>query len=112
MSRVRSRFLKDYVTIWSESTYDAGDRYSKSWTTPVSIKCNYLDGGEIQRDNQGAEFSPSATYRCKDYGVKVGDRVALGVLTSASPPDNAETVRKVKRKTTLVGSADMTFYTG
>ena len=112
MSRVRDRFLKDWVTRWRESGYDEADPYAAGWSTPVNIKCNYASGGQIQRDQEGAEFQPATTYRIKSTDVQNGDRVSLGKLTDATPPSGSETVRKVATKTTLIGTPDMTVYTG
>ena len=112
MSTIRGRFLKDTLTRWREGAYDADNPYDSGWATPVTIKCNYRNGGSIQRDQEGADFQPASTYRCKDADVKLGDRVIFGISTAATPTASAETVRQVVRKTTLRGSADMTFYTG
>ena len=112
MSRVRDRFLKDKVTRWRMPAYDPNNIYASTWGLPITIKCNFMNGGSIQRDQNGSEFQPSTTYRCKLGDVIVGDRVALGESVAVEPPVNAETVRSKNTGTTLVGSADMTFYTG
>jgi hypothetical protein len=112
LSTIRARFLKNKVTRWRESTYNSGDVYSKSWAVPVSFRCAYKSGGDIQRDNEGGQFQPASTYYLKLCDIKVGDKVALGISSVANPTDSAETVKKIVTKTTLVGSADMTIYTG
>jgi hypothetical protein len=112
MSRIRARFLKDNVTRWRVSAYDANNPYASTWDSPVTLKCNFMNGGSIQRDQDGADFQPATTYRCKLGDVVNGDRVVLGISVATEPPTNAETVRRVPTGTTLVGTADMTFYTG
>lgn len=112
MSVVRGRFLKDTLTRWREGVYDPNDPYSSGWAEPVTIKCNYRNGGAIQRDQEGADFQPASTYRCKDGDIQLGDRVILGESTATKPTASAETVRQVTRKTALRGTADMTFFTG
>ena len=112
MSRVRARFLKDNVTRWRASSYDANNPYASAYSSPITIKCNFMNGGSIQRDQNGADFQPATTYRCKLGDVINGDRVVLGISVATEPPSNAETVRSKNTGTTLVGSADMTFYTG
>jgi hypothetical protein len=112
MSRVRARFLKDSVTRWRMPAYDPNDIYASKWGTPITLKCNFMNGGSIQRDQDGSDFQPSTTYRCKLGDVITGDRVVLGISVATEPPNNAETVRSKNTGTTLVGSADMTFYTG
>ena len=112
MSTIRSRFLKDTVTRWREGAYNADSPYDSGWELPVTIKCNFRNGGAIQRDQEGADFQPASTYRCKDGDIKLGDRVILGTSTAVKPTSSAETVKRVVRNTTLRGSADMTFYTG
>jgi hypothetical protein len=112
MSRVRARFLKDNVTRWRASTYDSSNPYASAYDSPITLKCNFMNGGSIQRDQDGADFQPATTYRCKLVDVINGDRVVLGISVAAEPPNNAETVRSKNTGTTLVGSADMTFYTG
>ena len=112
MSRIRSRFLNDNVTRWRASVYDANNPYASTWGSPITIKCNFMNGGSIQRDQEGADFQPATTYRCKLGDVIFGDRVALGTSVAAEPPSDAETVRSKKTGSTLRGSPDMTFYTG
>ena len=112
MSAIRGRFLKDTVTRWRESAHDDNKPYLSGWATPITIKCNYRNGGAIQRDQEGSDFQPASSYRCKDGDIKFGDRVILGSSIATEPTASAETVRQVVRKTTLRGSADMTFYTG
>jgi hypothetical protein len=112
MSRVRARFLKDNVTRWREGAYDPENPYTSGWALPVTIKCNFRNGGAMQRDQEGSDFQPASTYRCKDGDIQLGDRVVLGTSTAVQPTASAETVRQIVRKTTLIGSADMTFYTG
>ena len=112
MSTIRGRFLKDTVTRWREGVYDPDNPYSSGWADPVTIKCNYRSGGSIQRDQDGADFMPESTYRCKSADVQVGDRVILGISTATKPTASAETVKQVVTKTPLRGSADMTFFTG
>ena len=112
MSTIRGRFLNDTVTRWREGAYDADNPYSSGWALPVTIKCNYRNGGAIQRDQEGADFQPASTYRCKDGDIQLGDRVIPGESTATQPTASAETVRQINRKTTLRGSADMTFFTG
>ena len=112
MSRVRARFLKDNVTRWRASAYDANNPYASAYSSPITIKCNFMNGGSIQRDQDGADFQPATTYRCKLGDVINGDRVVLGISVATEPPSTAETVRSKNTGTTLVGSADMTFYTG
>ncbi len=112
MSRVRARFLKDTVTRWREGTYDADNPYGSGWALPITINCNFRNGGAIQRDQEGASFQPASTYRCKDGDVQLGDRVILGTSTALQPTASAESVRQIIRKTTLRGTPDMTFFTG
>lgn len=112
MSRIRGRFLKDSVTRWRTSAYDANNPYASTWGSPITLKCNFMSGGSIQRDPEGSDFQPATTYRCKSGDVIVGDRVVLGESVATEPPNDAETVRSKNAGTTLIGSPDMTFYTG
>lgn len=112
MSRVRGRFLTDTVTRWRESTYNANDPYASAWGEPEQFDCNYMTGGQVQRDSEGGEFQPLTTYRCKEVDIVIGDRVAQGCYTDLSPVTGAETVKKTATGSTLRGSKDMNVYTG
>ncbi len=111
MSTIRSRFLKDKVTIWKPNTYDASSPYSDGYASPITLSCNYIDGGRAVRTAEGDTFTPSKTIRIKSYPVELDDMIAIGTYTSTEPPADAERVGGLKGGTTLVGTADFTFYT-
>ena len=115
MSRIRSRFLKDVVTVWRQNQTDdiTSDPYATSWTLINTFPCNYIEGGKVQRNDQGSEFQPKQTIRLKDVDVKLGDKVIIGTSTAAEPPDEAEVIKAQKGVgTPLIGSRDLTVYTG
>lgn len=110
MSRIRGRFLKDKVTRWRQVA--SSDPYAITWGSPVTVSCAYINTGSVQKDDNGTDFMPASTYYCKAGDFVNGDRVALGEYSDAEPVEGSESVRKVKTKTPLVGSRDMTIYTG
>lgn len=113
MSRIRKRRLKDVVTVWRESAQDDANPYSsQSWVRVGDYPCNYMEGGQIQRDNEGSDFQPAKTIRIESQDIRFSDRVAIGEFCEGSPVSGAETVKKVATKTAFRGVADMTFYTG
>lgn len=113
MSRVRKRRLNDTVTVWRESSQDDGNPYaSQSWDRLGDYPCNYMDGGQVQRDDQGSDFQPAKTIRIESTDIKNGDRVAIGFHSNQSPVSGSETIKKVASKTAFRGSSDMTLYTG
>jgi len=112
MSRVRGRFLKDTVTRWRETPYNAEAPYASAWGEPIHYPCNFMTGGSVQRDREGGEFQPLTTYRCKEVDIAIGDRVAQGEFYDLTPVEGAETVKKTATGSTLRGSKDFNVYTG
>ena len=106
----RSRRMTDTCTLWSLTSEG---EYGAVWASPVTIKCNYREDSEIRRDNQGAQFQPSAVFRFfGNPNIKKGDRIAHGTIMVSEPTSAAETVRLVETKTKLRGSAAYNVYTG
>lgn len=91
----------DKVTFWTDSGYDEDDIYApKEWTAPVTVMCEYLTGGSMQRDIEGVEFQPmSSIYSVEP--IPFSARIVLGESNSATPPDNAEVIRKTGTGTSL-----------
>ncbi len=106
----RKNRMTDRATFWTL----AGDSYyGGAWSTPVSIDCNYRTGGNLSRDTEGNEFSPSSTFRFfGDPSIKVGDKITQGESVNATPTDSAETVRRVITKTPMRGLAAYDVLTG
>ncbi len=113
MSRVRQRRLDDFVTVWSKTGYDPNDPYADRFVLVDTYPCNWIEGGRMQRDTEGVEFSPNKTIRLWNVTVEYGDYVAIGAYTDATPPSDAEIIRgKRGGGTMLVGGTDLTVYTG
>lgn len=93
----------DKVTFWTQSGYDPGDPYAdKAWSSPTTVQCEFLTGGEMQRGGDGVEFQPSMTiYSVVEIPYQA--YVVYGESTAAEPPSNAEIVRKTGFGTGLRG---------
>lgn len=84
----------DKVTYWTQSGYDPDDVYASStWSSPATIACEYMTGGDMQRDAEGVQFQPSTTIYSL-VSLPYGARVVFGESTATEPPNNAEIVRK------------------
>ena len=112
MSLVRQRRMTSKVTLWTKAGYDPDAAYGTDWELPVTYQCNFIDGGSVQRDVDGADFRPRKTVRLWDVDVNLGDKLLIGTVTDAEPPRNAEIVRGKKGGTILIGKQDITIYTG
>lgn len=106
----RKRRMTDRCTYW---TLTSESEYGSVWSTPKTLACNFRQDSSIRRDDQGAEFSPSTTFRFfGDPSIKKGDRIVRGVALATEPTSGAETVRKVETKTAMRGSAAYDIFTG
>lgn len=96
-----TRHMTDKVTYWVKSGGDPNDPYAApTVSAPVTLPCEYQSGGKVQRDQNGEEFAPGTTYWTVAQ-IPIGALVVLGESTNASPPTNAEKVRKVGGGTSL-----------
>lgn len=101
-----TRHMIDQVTYWVyEEANDPTDPYAEGgWSDPVTLPCEYESGGEMQTDQNGAEFQPMSTYYTAAE-IPRGASVVLGESLASEPPANAENVRKVGKGTSLRGQA-------
>ena len=107
-----TRHMKDTVTVWIKAGYDENDVYAdESYNTPIHVKCEYMTGGTMQRDNESVEFQPSSTIYSV-VSIPFSARVLFGVHNDATPPSNAEIVRKQGFGTALRGQAEYEAFTG
>jgi len=106
----RRRRMTDVCTYWALTSQT---QYGATWGSPVTVACNYRNGDSVARNDEGADFSPSAIFRFSgDPGIKKGDRIVRGTYTGAEPTSDAETVRKVETKTAMRGLAAYDVFTG
>jgi hypothetical protein len=106
----RKRRMNDTATFW---TLAGGGYYGGAWSTPATLACNYMAGGDLARDEEGNQFQPSSTFRFfGNPGIKVGDKIIQGTSAAAQPTTAAETVRKVITKTPMRGTAAYDILTG
>ena len=110
MSTILGLFATQKVTIFREGGYDVTNPYASVFTKVATIDARFKSGGTLTRDDEGAEFTPQTTFVTEYSGALVGDKIALGELSSI--PTNAETVRKVETCTPLVGAQDYRVVTG
>tara|TARA_S200002703_G_scaffold90114_1_gene77741 strand:+ start:1674 stop:2012 length:339 start_codon:yes stop_codon:yes gene_type:complete len=108
-----TRHMIDKVTFWTKSGYDANDPYAEpAWSAPTVIQCEYLTGGNMQRDGQGVEFQPSTTVYSV-VSIPYDARLVFGESVATEPPSDAEIVRKTGFGTTLRGMVtEYEAYTG
>lgn len=98
-----TRHMTDKVTYWTKSGYDPDDVYaSEAFAAPVTIQCEYMTGGRMQRDVEGVEFQP-ATSIWSVSQIPFDAFVVFGESTALTPPGNAEKVRKTGTGTALAG---------
>lgn len=105
-----ARFATDKATIWTPtkpaSTFEDGGWERDFVDVAISA------GGKIQRDQDGAEFTPMTTYFSTGE-IARGQRIKPGEHLDAEPPADAETLRKVDSWTPLAGQPrDWVGYTG
>lgn len=113
MSIVRRRRLTDKVTVWRSGGYNASDPYAQTYTRVGSFACNWIEGGSVQQDSEGADFQPSKTIRLQGVTIEFGDYVYIGDIADATPPNDAEKVRSKKGGGTMLrGGVDLTIFTG
>jgi hypothetical protein len=121
MSFVRARRLTDVCTVWPR---DASQQFP-TFGQPYTLQCNFISGGKLQRDSNGDEFVPDATFRLQfdsregfeALGLKRDDVILQGDFEDVETPDStgqstANKIRKVKTGTMLTGLYDVTVYTG
>lgn len=87
-------FAVNTITVYSKTVNEFGD----TTTARVGVvKCEYMQGGKMQRDENGTEFVPMSTFYPVDSSVSIsrGDFVYLGDSTEESLPIGSEEVRKV-----------------
>jgi len=89
-------FAVNTMTVYSKTTDE--------WSAPTysllgSVKCEYMQGGDKQRDENGTEFVPASTFYPVDSSISIsrGDFVYLGVTDSITAPEGAEQVKKVSK---------------
>ena len=88
-------FAVNIMTVYSEESDEWGQ---SSYTVFGPLKCEYMQGGLMQRDENGQEFVPASTFYPVDSSVTIkrGDYVFLGdSSTSLTPPNESEIVKKV-----------------
>ncbi len=85
------------ATFWRPSF----DEFSQpSGYARVVRSCSFKAGGRLALDDMGEEFAPKTTIYLEISvadAPKNGDYLAIGTVTGASPPDNAEVVRSVRQ---------------
>jgi hypothetical protein len=102
--------MTDTCTFWAITSESA---YGVEWSTPTTVTCNYRSGDNISRNDEGADFTPSAIYRFYgDPGITKGDRIVRGTVADSTPTSAAETVRKIETKTAMRGQSSYDIFTG
>jgi hypothetical protein len=112
MNNAASKVMTAQATVWDIT---GTDQYGgATYSSPYLIKCNYIEGGKLNRDDRGEEFMPMATFRSFNATPKKGSVIAIGDHTSSNPTAaNAQTIRKVVTKTPFRNWAQRyTFLTG
>lgn len=125
----RQRRMTDQCTYWVQTGSGA---YGATWSSPQVLPCNWMNDSEVQKDDTGAEFKPSAAFRLNGqsiesdgngnvtlniggtaYELPKGARIIRGNYENESkPPASAQTIRKVVSKTKFRGDVGVTVYTG
>lgn len=83
------------ATIWPLADTD---RYGKpTFGAPVVIDCDYGGDGKRGNSNVGLEFVVKNTFWSEYATAKVGDMIALGESSAATPPDDADEVKHIIR---------------
>ena len=72
------------ATLWARLSRD-GWTGAQAFAAPVVIDCDYSGKAQQMRDNAGVEFVASLVIYTEHEGIKMGDRVALGVSVLADP---------------------------
>ncbi|WP_264041538.1 hypothetical protein [Pectobacterium carotovorum] len=81
------------ATIWPLTDTD---RYGKpTFGAPVVIDCDYGGDGKRGNSNVGLEFVVKNTFWSEYATAKVGDMIALGESSAATPPDDADEVKHI-----------------
>ena len=82
------------LTVWTRS---GTDKYGQpSYVRAGVVRCEFEEGGSMQRDEDGTEFVPMSTFYpvAGSIEIKRNDRVMLGDVADLTPPRESETVRK------------------
>ncbi len=90
-------FAVNTMTVYSEESDEWGQ---SSYSLEGTVKCEYTQGGSMQRDENGQEFVPMSTFYPADSSVTIkrGDYVYLGdSSTNLTPPKGSEPVKKVSK---------------
>lgn len=85
------------ATFW-RPTYDEFSQPS-GWTRS-EFRCSFKAGGSQPVGDTSEQFMPKQVIYLEaavEDAPQNGDRVAIGVDTSANPPDTSDTVRMVRR---------------
>lgn len=93
-------FDKATYWIYNDANDPSNPYASGSWSAPVTVDCEYMTGGKVQRTKEGEEFTPASTYYTT-VNIPIGAFVVLGELADLTPPSNAEKIRKVGGGTSL-----------
>lgn len=99
------RHMTDKVTYWTKSGYNVNDPYAtQTWSAPITVQCEYMTGGTMQRDLEGVEFQPSTTIYSVQ-SIPFDAYVVFGESSLSEPPESAEIVRRTGFGTSLRGQA-------
>jgi hypothetical protein len=98
MSSLASWTYVNTLTVWPCTP----DAYGQpQYGTPYSLMGDWQEGGEASADKHGTQFMPASTYyfEAADGAAnfpRIEDRIIRGdYVTSATPVEGAETIRKV-----------------
>lgn len=98
-----TRHMTNKVTYWTKSGYTPANPYADgTWSSPTVIQCEYMTGGNMQRDAEGVEFQPSTSI-WSVVSIPFGAYVVFGESGATEPPGGAEIVRKTGFGTSLRG---------
>lgn len=105
MSNPASRHMRDDATVWPRIGVD--DFGFPLFGDPYVIKCNFLEGGKLARDEKGDEFMPSSTIITLNSSPSKGDLIMLGDYSSSPTPEgsSAQKIRKRITVTAFLGRA-------
>ena len=103
--------MTDTATVWPRAELtDFGAEFGE----PYTIKCNFREGGKLTRDQNGEEFTPSASIRTFDDRPRRGDVIAIGSFLGQSRPVDfpSYTIRKIDNKSNFYGKQPKIILTG
>lgn len=81
----------DKVTYWKAGGIDYMGQ--PSWDSPVTIDCRWEDEQRLYLTSDGREARGRSSIYCNFGGLDIGDMVAMGVSSEATPPTGSYEVK-------------------